>query len=279
LDENKPLIIMLDEVLKCARSVKLIFTRLIQEHNLMGKQLPDGSIVFGTSNRTQDGLGDFIEAHFGNRLSVLHLKNVTPKELIVYGSQNNWDSSCLAFLMHKPEVLADYRQSGQENNPYIMNPKHPNRQFCTPRSLERSFRVYVNRDAYVDEWQPVDKKDNNLRAMLGGLSGEAFANDLLVFMQVAKDVTAPTDIIADPDKAPIPTAPMVQYMQCLACVQFAKDESIENAQKFWKYMKRFSDEQIISTFCFSLMHIDKKMTKSLVGFDKWVVENSDLIFG
>ena len=149
-EDGKPIIIMLDEVLKCARSVKLIFTRLIQEHNLLGTDLPEGSVVFGTSNRTGDGLGDMIEAHFGNRLSIINLRNVTAKELIVYGGQNNWNPNCLAFLLHKPEVLADYTEAGQDNNGYIMNPKHPNMQFCTPRSLERAFRVYDNREAYID---------------------------------------------------------------------------------------------------------------------------------
>lgn len=278
IDENKPIIIMLDEVLKASTSVKRIFTRLIQEHNLGGKQLPKDSLVFGTSNRTQDGLGDFIEAHVGNRFSIIHLKNVTAKELIVYGTKHNWNPNCLAFLLHKPECLADYREAGQENNGYIMNPKHPNRQFCSPRSLENAFSVYDNRESYKDEWQPVDNPDHNLRAMLGGLCGDAFQNDFMVFMKLVKDVINPQTIIDDPVNAPIPTDQMAQFMQILSCVQFAKDESIENANKFWTYVKRFKDEQMISTFCFSLFHIDKKMTKSLRGYDTWMSENHDLVF-
>tara|TARA_R100001510_G_C7652254_1_gene210048 strand:- start:1116 stop:2210 length:1095 start_codon:yes stop_codon:yes gene_type:complete len=275
---DKPMIIMIDEVLKCQKSVRLIFTRLMQEHNLMGRDLPEGSVVFGTSNRTTDGLGDFIEQHFGNRMMILNVRNVNPKELIAYGTENNWDAKCLAFILHKPEVLADYRDPDQKNNPYIINPKHPNQQACTPRSLERAFEVYVNREAYKDEWQPVGEKDFNLRASIGGLCGMPFANDFLVFMKVADGVITPDVIIADPLKAPIPSDPMVQYMQCLSCVQFAKDESIENANKFWTYIKRF-DEQITTTFTFSLLHVNKKLTKSLRGFDVWTSENSDLIFG
>jgi MoxR-like ATPase len=71
LDSPKPKVILLDEFMKSPKLLQVIFTRLMLERMVGDKPLPDGSIVFGTSNNASDGVGDTMLAHAGNRVCII----------------------------------------------------------------------------------------------------------------------------------------------------------------------------------------------------------------
>ena len=55
LDNPKPKVIMLDEMMKAPKLLQIIFTRLTLERMIGDVKLPEGSIVFATSNNSSDG--------------------------------------------------------------------------------------------------------------------------------------------------------------------------------------------------------------------------------
>jgi MoxR-like ATPase len=53
LHTGKPVIVMLDEIGKALKPVKNVLLTMINEHRVGDKKLPDGSIVFATTNLRQ----------------------------------------------------------------------------------------------------------------------------------------------------------------------------------------------------------------------------------
>ena len=54
---DKPVIVMLDEIGKAMKSVKNVLLTLMLEKRIGDVKLPEGSIVFGTTNLATDGVG------------------------------------------------------------------------------------------------------------------------------------------------------------------------------------------------------------------------------
>jgi len=55
---DKPVIVMLDEIGKAMKAVKNVLLTLMLEHRIGDNYLPEGSMVFGTTNLLSDGVGD-----------------------------------------------------------------------------------------------------------------------------------------------------------------------------------------------------------------------------
>jgi MoxR-like ATPase len=73
LSSDKPKVILLDEFMKAPKLLQVIFTRLMLERSVGDTPLPEGSIVFGTSNNQSDGVGDSMLAHAGNRVCIMRM--------------------------------------------------------------------------------------------------------------------------------------------------------------------------------------------------------------
>ena len=86
---NVPVIIMLDEFGKANQSVQLALTRLIQERQLGNMKLPEGSIVYATTNKGSEGVGDMLRSHTCDRLTFLDLRKPTNMEWIDWAINNN----------------------------------------------------------------------------------------------------------------------------------------------------------------------------------------------
>ena len=56
LNTGKPKVILLDEFMKSPKLLQVIFTRLMLERMVGDAPLPEGSIVFATSNNASDGV-------------------------------------------------------------------------------------------------------------------------------------------------------------------------------------------------------------------------------
>ena len=79
LDNGKPKVIMIDEALKVPKLLQPIYTRMYLERTVGDEPLPEGSIVFATSNNMSDGVGDVLPAHTANRLTIVQMEKPEPK--------------------------------------------------------------------------------------------------------------------------------------------------------------------------------------------------------
>ena len=86
---NKPVILLLDELGKASKSVMNACLRLMLERTLGTYSLPEGSLVFATTNLTAEGVGDSLPAHARNRICTVKMRKPTPEEWRYDFAQNN----------------------------------------------------------------------------------------------------------------------------------------------------------------------------------------------
>ena len=84
--DGTPLIVMLDEIGKSNKSVMNVLLTLMYDRRIGNNHLPEGSIVFGTTNLASEGVGDTMQMHVRNRMSVVTMRKPTAPEWVEWGS-------------------------------------------------------------------------------------------------------------------------------------------------------------------------------------------------
>jgi hypothetical protein len=194
--QDRPVLLMLDELGKASRPVLNMLLPVILEHRLGDVPLPTGSIVFGTTNLSTDGVGDNVPAHAYNRMTVLDVANPTVDEWLGWAASNDVAPEVMAFAREYPQVFERYDMiDKKEKNPYIFSPLTGNtKAFCSPRSLEKAGNLIKQRDALGDALLPA----------LCGTVGEAAARDMEAMVMLADQMPRFAAIIANPEKAKLP---------------------------------------------------------------------------
>ena len=119
LDSPKPKVILLDEFMKAPKLLQVIFTRLMLERFVGDTPLPQGSIVFGTSNNQSDGVGDTMLAHASNRVCLLQMQKPKVEDWLVWASENAISPLIRAWVHMFPRALNSYLDDNQKDKPYI----------------------------------------------------------------------------------------------------------------------------------------------------------------
>ena len=220
---DQPIILMLDEIGKCNRSVILACNRIMLERKHSGYELHPDSIVFATTNLGTEGLGDLLPAHTRNRITVVTMRNPNNIEFIEFGINNNFDRALLGFCKEKPELFHSFEQyENPDENPYIPHPR-ANRTACTtPRSLHKASDILKKREQLCELDKYGNKIYPQLTAALVGTIGDRAALDLAAFIALADKLPTLEQIQNDPMNAPVPDSPaavcMVVY-QALATIE------------------------------------------------------------
>jgi energy-coupling factor transporter ATP-binding protein EcfA2 len=144
---GKPVILMFDEYGKMNPAVKNATMETLLNHKVGNKKLPEGSIVFATTNLGGEGVGDLLMPHHRNRITVVRMKKPTATEWIEnYAFNNGIHPSMIMWVKEEGEQLfASYEDIENPDdqvggNPYIYHPKAQRPAFVTPRSLELASR-------------------------------------------------------------------------------------------------------------------------------------------
>jgi len=211
---DQPVILMIDELGKMNRSAQLACLRLMLERTHGKLRMHPDSIVFATTNKGTEGVGDLLPAHARNRLTIVEMRKPDNMEWIEWGINNDIDATLLGFCKEKPEIFHSFE--GYENpdeNEYIFHPRSARTAFVTPRSLEKASDILKQR-AVLD--------DTSLSAALVGTIGDRAALDLAAFIALADKLPTLDQIKGDPMTAPVPDSPaaicMVVY-RALATIE------------------------------------------------------------
>jgi hypothetical protein len=195
---GKRVILMIDEYGKANRGVKTALTRTLLERYVGNTKLPEGSIVFATTNLASEGVGDLLKAHEGNRVITVKTRKPSVRQWLSWGIKNEVHHSVLGWVRDNPNLLQSFTELGKdEENPYIYNPRKPERSFVTPRSLETASDIIKCRGAMDDV---------TLTAALMGAIGERGALDLMAFVTLADQLPSLDSIKSDPETAVVPTS-------------------------------------------------------------------------
>lgn len=266
LDSPKPKVILLDEFMKSPKLLQVVFTRLILERMVGDVPLPDGSIVFGTSNNASDGVGDTMLAHAGNRVCIVEMAKPSVNEWLEWASDNNISRVVRAFVALFPRTLASYRDGNQDENPYVFNPKKTQLSFCSPRSLAKCDVIVKNRDILGE---------NATMVALAGTIGASGAGDMSAFLSLERTLVDVKDIIKDPDAIKIPDEVSAQLMIMFQAVDVL--ETQDELTKFMKFVNKIPSSEVQAVF-FTMMMRGKavKLARNNAQIAEWAKNNHEL---
>lgn len=271
LDDPRPKIIMIDEFLKCGKMMRIIFTRLILDRVVGNRKLPEGSIVFATSNNASDGIGDFAQAHEGNRVTFFEVRKPTAEEWLPWAVRNDVSSVTCAFAAMNPSVFSSYQDERQGNNPFIFNPKTNAKSFISPRSLYKADLAYIrNRDKMTDSF---------LRSALIGTLGQSGGELLASYIALEKEVVSPKTVFNSPDSVEIPSKLAVLYMLMYNAARAVTTQ--DELTNFLKFLDRAKSNELTQGVFFTMLANDQsksKLSYQNARVQKWIVANPHLVF-
>tara|TARA_R110000822_G_scaffold829_1_gene3654 strand:- start:739 stop:1854 length:1116 start_codon:yes stop_codon:yes gene_type:complete len=210
---DQPVILMIDELGKMNRSAQLACLRLMLERKHGNLSLHPDSIVFATTNKGTEGVGDLLPAHARNRLTVVEMRKPDNMEWIEWGINNDIDTALLGFCKEKPELFHSFEQyENPDENLYIYHPRSERAAFVTPRSLEKASDILKKRDQLSDLDQYGNKVYPQMSAALIGTIGASAALDLAAFIALADKLPTREQIENDPMIAPVPDSPAAVCM-------------------------------------------------------------------
>ncbi len=265
---GQPVCIMLDEFAKAMQPVQNMLHPLLEATNprLGDVSLPEGSIVFLTSNMSSDGVGDNLKAHTKNRVTTLHVRKPDAEEWMDWAVQNDIDPSVIVWVKNYPHALASYLDGDQSENPYIFQPKKMQEAFVSPRSLAAASDIVANRKHY---------DENSLIAALAGTIGEAAARDMQASIAYQDQLPPWKTIVEDPKNAPVPDSAGACAVLVFGAVSRVDKQTLPG---FMEYLKRM-DTEWQAVFAVSLAKHPAKAALAFGNkeFASWVAVNQDVL--
>ena len=269
LHTGKPVVIMLDEFGKAPRSIQNMMHTLLEVDNkrIQDTFLPEGSIVFLTTNLAEEGLGDALLDHSIDRLTVVEVAKPTADEWKMWATENDVHPAVIAWVDQTPTVLASFRDSDfDSDNPYVYNPKRVQGKFITPRSLELASNVV---------WARKNVSSNALFCALVGTIGTVGANDLAAYLTYQDEIPTRDAILASPKSAPIPTS-----VGAIITLLFNLERAVDadTITPIMEYITRLEAEHQ-AVFCTTLARSPSKQPFAFrnKSFTDWARENQDIL--
>ena len=263
---GKKKVIMLDELMKSPKLMQVIWTRLMLEKSWGDVQLPDGSIVFGTSNNASDGVGDSMLAHAANRVCLIEMAKPSADEWNLWASKNRVARAIRAWVAMNPRVMKSYTDPEQGDNPYIFKPSGTTKSFASPRSLAKASVIVNNRDKM---------SENAMTSALAGTIGEAAAKSMAAFIALEGRLVSYQDVMKDPANVQVP-----EDVSALIMMMFEGVDYIETQQDLTGYMtfvSRIKQAEVQSIFFTMIMRTKPKVARYNEQIKKWAQENHMLM--
>jgi hypothetical protein len=263
MHEGKPVIVMLDEIGKAMKAVKNVLLTLMLEHRIGDHYLPDGSIVFGTTNLLTDGVGDMLEAHARNRVALVTVRKPDADEWIEWAISNDIDPTIIAWVKQFPHALASYTDGAQKDNQYIFNPTRAGMgAVVTPRSLEKASHIAKQREKLGD---------GLTISLLTGTIGESAARDMQAFFTVVDKLPTWDAIINDPKNTKLPEDTVAKCILVFSAITRVTKDTLT---KWLDYAQRM-DKEWQALFATSVMKSADKQAFCVMNkdFKDWALKN------
>ena len=270
---DKPVLIMLDEIGKAIKSVKNVLLTLMLEHRIGDMYLPEGSIVFGTTNLASDGVGDSLEAHARNRVAFVTIRkphagfnpdgSVDPDSWGAWALENGIAPEVIAWVRQYPHCLESYTDKAQQDNPYILHPtKAGQGAVVTPRSLEKASHIVKQRDKLGAAVTI---------ALLAGTIGESAARDMQAFLKVADKLPSWEAVVNAPLDVHMPDDVLAK---CILVFGAVTRVDVGTFGKWMQYVRRM-DVEWQALFAKSVMQSKNKqrIAANNKEFTLWCVDN------
>lgn len=266
MNDPRPKVLLLDEVFKTLKSMRPLFTRLILERCLGDRALPQGSIVYATSNNPEDGVGDSFAGHEGDRVVFINLRKTKVEEWADgWASENGISAITRTCARMNPRLGASYMDGVKTaDNPYIFNPTTNQFRFVSYRGMAMADVAVRNRAVLGEEL---------MAAHIEGATNAAYAQLLTSFIKMADELVDPSQPLKDPVNTPLPTNPAAMIMLAYNMVDLIDSQTeLNNAID---YMGRSNSREMQSMFM-SWVADNKRTAKLGAANSKlqdWMVKN------
>lgn len=228
IGDDHPIVLLFDELPKSMEGLKNAVLPILQERRVAGHYLPEGSVVMATGNFFEDGLGDNLPAHACNRVTFLKMRNPHAQEWAMWAAQNNLDPLIIAVAHETPQFFQMYNDAGADSNPYIYNPRKPERKlFTSPRSLEKASKHLAIRKHL---------SPSTLAAILTGTVGQAASEHICHFQQLSDKLPKIADVLKNP--ATIDISKLQNIEKLILGFNLVQHSSKENAKAIMTFVKR-----------------------------------------
>lgn len=264
MHSGKKVIVMLDEIGKAMKAVKNVLLTLMLEHRIGDHYLPEGSIVFGTTNLLSDGVGDMLEAHARNRVCLTTVRKPDADEWIEWAIGNDIAPEVIAWVKQFPHALASYTDGAQRENPYIFNPTRAGMgAVVTPRSLEKASHIAKRR---------AELGDALTISLLSGTIGETASRDMQSFFTVVDKLPTWEAIIKDPESTKVPSDTIAKCILVFSAIARVDAASLD---AWLTYVSRI-DLEWQALFATSVMKSQTKQAVCVANkeFRDWCVKNT-----
>ena len=261
--KGKPVIVMLDEIGKAMKAVKNVLLTLMLEHRIGDEYLPEGSIVFGTTNLLTDGVGDMLEAHARNRVALVTVRKPDADEWIEWAISNGVAPEIIAWVKQFPHAMQSYTDPSQKDNPYIFNPTRAGMgAVVTPRSLEKASHIAKQRSTLGDALTI---------SLLTGTIGESAARDMQAFFTVVDKLPTWEQIVAGPTTAKLPDDAVARCILVFSAIARVDKDTLG---KWMQYVQRM-DKEWQALFATSVMKSPQKQAFCAMNkeFKDWALAN------
>lgn len=262
-----PVIVMLDEFGKANPAVKQGLTRFMLERQIGSYKLHPDSIVFATTNLGAENVGDTLQGHQRNRISVVTARKPSNMEWIEWGINNGIDHTLLGWCKDNPQLFHGFEEvNNPDDNPYIYHPKQQRAAFVTPRSLEAASDILKSR-AGLD--------DMTVTALLMGTIGDRGAMDLMAFVKLADQLPSLESIKKDPETAKVPTSAAAVCMVVYRTLATLEADWINS---WMTYMNRLDKEAqgMFANGVRAPKYAKQQMVMTNSKFTQWARENGYL---
>lgn len=181
---KEPYVLFLDELNACSQEVQKAFYSLIHERRIGEYHLPEGSIVVGAGNRTQDGaITKQMSSALINRMFHVQLRADT-RQWLKWAQDHNVHPWVITYIQQRPDHLC--AELPKTEKPY-----------STPRSwevLSDALREYGTGQKVIEE--------NTLKMLAYGCLSASHAGMFLAFMKQMRNQNLLDDIMNGKAKWP-----------------------------------------------------------------------------
>ena len=264
---HKPIILMVDEFGKANPAVKNALLRLLLERKIGSYTLHPDSIIYATTNKGSEGVGDMLPPHARNRLTVVRVRKSTNLEWIEWGINAGIDHSLLGWGKDNPHLFASFEDiKDPDENPYIFHPKQQRAAFVTPRSLHSASDILHQRHLFDDQ---------TLTAMLMGTIGDRGAMDLMAFVKMSDQLPSLQSIKDDPKTAKVPESAAAVCMVVYRTLASLEQDWLD---AWMDYMPRLDPEAqgMFANGVRAPKYSKRSMAMQNKKFTKWAMDNNHM---
>ena len=223
--KGRKVVMMLDEIGKARGGVLNASLHLMNERSLGVNVLSEGSVVFGTTNLSVEGLGDNVPPHALNRLTRVKVGKTDARTWIEeFAIPHGVNPVIIGTVAEYPEMFASFEDYEKpEQNTYINDPRTVRGAVVTHRSMERASYVYERTRILGDDV---------MCHALSGTVGEKAMHNILTMDKMNSQLTPWDELIKSPETATVPSSAAASCMLVSKAVQRIDKDSISAWMKF-----------------------------------------------